>query len=72
MSMAEFGVAFKLSAEILQRLEPLELDGPHLLEFIENAILDQHLTINQRASLRYAEAQWKKGEGSTVVLHGFL
>ncbi|KAJ7191904.1 hypothetical protein B0H12DRAFT_1246229 [Mycena haematopus] len=62
MSMAEFGIAFKLSIDTLERLEPLSLDGPHLLEFVENAVLDQHLTINQRAALRYAESQWKKGK----------
>ncbi|KAJ7131599.1 hypothetical protein C8R43DRAFT_957091 [Mycena crocata] len=62
MTIAEFCVAFKLSDKILLRLEPLELTGPHLLDFVENSVLDTHLKIGQRTELHYAEAEWKKGK----------
>ncbi|KAJ7135506.1 hypothetical protein C8R43DRAFT_1132716 [Mycena crocata] len=62
MSFLEFCHAFKLSADISERLAPLELDGPHVLPFIENTILDQYLKFGQRASLRFAEDQWSKGK----------
>lgn len=62
MTVAEFCNAFKLKPEVLDRLLPLDLDGPHVFEFLENSVLDSYLTIGQRTSLRYAEAQWKKGK----------
>ncbi|KAJ7138971.1 hypothetical protein C8R44DRAFT_727095 [Mycena epipterygia] len=62
MTMTDFCHAFKLSNDILQRLEPLELDGPHVLDFLKNAVLDQYLKLGQGASLRYAQDQWKKGK----------
>ncbi|KAJ7200115.1 hypothetical protein GGX14DRAFT_660571 [Mycena pura] len=42
MTIAEFCTAFKLSDALLQRLLPLEFDGPHVLAFVENEILDQY------------------------------
>ncbi|KAJ6480070.1 hypothetical protein DFH09DRAFT_1465788 [Mycena vulgaris] len=62
MTIAEFCTAFRLPAAILKELRPLQLDGPHQLENLENSILDTYLPIGQRLSLRYAEAQWKKGK----------
>ncbi|KAJ6552116.1 hypothetical protein DFH09DRAFT_1319504 [Mycena vulgaris] len=62
MTIAEFCTAFRLPAAIVEGLRPLQLDGPHLLEHLENSILDTYLPIGQRLSLRYAEAQWKKGK----------
>ncbi|KAJ7799173.1 hypothetical protein B0H14DRAFT_3788555 [Mycena olivaceomarginata] len=62
MTITEFCAAFKLSDALLQRLLPLEFDGPHVLAFVENEILDQHLLLTQRASLRFAESEWKKGK----------
>jgi hypothetical protein len=59
-TIPEFFTAFKLSDDILQRLTQLQLDGPHLLEFLESSVLDQYLQLGQRASVRYAEAEWKK------------
>ncbi|KAJ7611965.1 hypothetical protein B0H17DRAFT_1189169 [Mycena rosella] len=35
MTMIAFCTAFDLSDDIVQRLVPLEMDGPHLLDFIE-------------------------------------
>ncbi|KAJ7731650.1 hypothetical protein B0H16DRAFT_1696658 [Mycena metata] len=61
MTIAEFCTAFKLSAEIADGLAPMELEGPHLLEFLENSLLDKYLKIGQRITLRYAESQWQKG-----------
>ncbi|KAJ7811288.1 hypothetical protein B0H14DRAFT_2606634 [Mycena olivaceomarginata] len=57
MSMFNFCTAFELSAEIQIRIMPLELTGPHLLAFIENSVVDTHLTIGQRAELRFAEEE---------------
>jgi hypothetical protein len=65
MSMSDFCTAFELSAEIQIRIMPLELTGPHLLAFIENSVLDTHLTIGQRAELRFAEEEWKQGKASS-------
>ncbi|KAF7371988.1 PARP-type domain-containing protein [Mycena venus] len=62
MNIPEFCRTFKLSDDILQCFEPLQFAGPHVLEYIENTILDQHLSIAQRASLHFAEAEWKKGK----------
>lgn len=62
MSIPEFCQAFKLSDDILQHLEPIQFEGPHVLAYVENTILDQHLSISQRASLRFAEGEWKKGK----------
>ncbi|KAJ7897715.1 hypothetical protein B0H14DRAFT_2557695 [Mycena olivaceomarginata] len=62
MTMTEFCIAFDLSDDIMQCLAPLELDGPHLLKFIENQILDQYLKMGQRAAVPYAESVWKKGK----------
>ncbi|KAJ7243149.1 hypothetical protein B0H12DRAFT_1074029 [Mycena haematopus] len=64
MTMTEFCIAFDLSDDIMQRIAPLELDGPHLLKFIENTILDQYLRMGQRAAVRYAESEWQKGKTS--------
>ncbi|KAJ7877075.1 hypothetical protein B0H14DRAFT_3130266 [Mycena olivaceomarginata] len=66
MSMSDFCTAFELSAEIQIRIMPLELTGPHLLTFIENSVLDTHLTIGQRAELRFAEEEWKRGKANRV------
>ncbi|KAJ7321604.1 hypothetical protein DFH08DRAFT_818464 [Mycena albidolilacea] len=62
MTMTEFCIAFDLSDDIMQHLAPLELDGPHLLEFIKNQILDQYLKMGQRVAVQYAESVWKKGK----------
>ncbi|KAJ6485306.1 hypothetical protein C8R47DRAFT_1196825 [Mycena vitilis] len=48
--------------DIYDRIAELKLEGPHVLEYVENAILDRYLTIGQRASLRFAEGEWKKGK----------
>ncbi|KAF7372635.1 hypothetical protein MVEN_00126600 [Mycena venus] len=62
MTFAEFGTAFKVSDEILDCLAPLEFDGPHVLDFVENSDLDRYLTIAQRASLCWAHSEWKQGK----------
>ncbi|KAJ7125851.1 hypothetical protein C8R46DRAFT_1237640 [Mycena filopes] len=62
MDIATFCHAFGLSDDILHCLTPLKLKGPHLLEFVANAVLDVHLTIGERAELRHAEAEWKRGK----------
>ncbi|KAJ7034291.1 hypothetical protein C8F04DRAFT_1102156 [Mycena alexandri] len=62
MTIPQFCNAFRLSADILQRLSALELEGPHLLAYVENSVLDAHLTIGQRAAVRFAENEWKKGK----------
>jgi hypothetical protein len=62
MSISDFCTAFKLSDDIHKHLLPLELDGPHVLEYLENSVLDNYLKLGQRAALRYAEAEWKKGK----------
>ncbi|KAJ7795563.1 hypothetical protein B0H14DRAFT_3553982 [Mycena olivaceomarginata] len=46
---------------LIPKLVILEIDGPHLLEFIGDTDLDKYLSVGQRASLRYAQLQWKKG-----------
>ncbi|KAJ7698478.1 hypothetical protein B0H14DRAFT_3528856 [Mycena olivaceomarginata] len=46
---------------LIPKLVILEIDGPHLLEFIGDTDLDKYLSVGQRASLRYAQSQWKKG-----------
>ncbi|KAJ7756010.1 hypothetical protein B0H14DRAFT_3512289 [Mycena olivaceomarginata] len=46
---------------LIPKLVVLEIDGPHLLEFIGDTDLDKYLSVGQRASLRYAQSQWKKG-----------
>ncbi|KAJ7883888.1 hypothetical protein B0H14DRAFT_3746151 [Mycena olivaceomarginata] len=46
---------------LIPKLVVLEIDGPHLLEFIGDTDLDKYLSVGQRASLRYAQLQWKKG-----------
>ncbi|KAJ7736647.1 hypothetical protein B0H16DRAFT_1466544 [Mycena metata] len=61
MSFAAFCLAANLHPDVATKLEILEIAGPHLLEFIENSILDQYLSVGNRAALRYAESQWKKG-----------
>ncbi|KAJ7875504.1 hypothetical protein B0H14DRAFT_3437062 [Mycena olivaceomarginata] len=43
------------------KLEVLEIEGPHLLDFVTDTDLDKYLSVGQRAALRYAHAQWKKG-----------
>ncbi|KAJ7451221.1 hypothetical protein B0H11DRAFT_2330486 [Mycena galericulata] len=62
LTIAEFCTAFDLGPDILDQLTPMKLAGPHVLEFVENEILDKYLEIGQRVSVRYAEAQWKKGK----------
>ncbi|KAJ7739785.1 hypothetical protein DFH07DRAFT_778609 [Mycena maculata] len=69
MTFAEFGASFKVSAETLQRLAPLELDGPHVFEFVENSDLDAYLTLGQHAALRYAHSEWKKGKLEVKFLY---
>ncbi|KAJ7021398.1 hypothetical protein C8F04DRAFT_1402995 [Mycena alexandri] len=61
MSFAAFCLAANLPIDISAKLEILEIAGPHLLEFIENSVLDQYLSVRNCAALRYAESQWKKG-----------
>ncbi|KAJ7724694.1 hypothetical protein B0H14DRAFT_3621250 [Mycena olivaceomarginata] len=46
---------------LIPKLVILEIDGLHLLEFIGDTDLDKYLLVGQRASLRYAQLQWKKG-----------
>ncbi|KAJ7860216.1 hypothetical protein B0H14DRAFT_3623936 [Mycena olivaceomarginata] len=46
---------------LILKLVILKIDGPHLLEFINNTDLDKYLSVGQHASLRYAQSQWKKG-----------
>jgi hypothetical protein len=56
--------AFCLAADlpdIPAKLEALAIRGPHVLEFIENSKLDEYLVVGERADLRFAESQWKKG-----------
>ncbi|KAJ7653555.1 hypothetical protein DFH06DRAFT_1330275 [Mycena polygramma] len=65
MTVDQFCTAFELDTDIQARLQPLKLQGPHLLEHLENSILDQYLEIGQRLAVRYAEAQWKKGEANS-------
>jgi hypothetical protein len=62
MSIFDFCTAFKLSDDIHECLLPLELDGPHVLEYLETSVLDSYLKLGQQAALRYAEAEWKKGK----------
>jgi hypothetical protein len=50
-----------LPKNILTKLMVLKIRSPNLLEYIENQILDQYLPVGQRADLRYAESQWRKG-----------
>ncbi|KAF8176382.1 hypothetical protein K438DRAFT_1979172 [Mycena galopus ATCC 62051] len=61
MMIAEFCHIFNLSEEIAAGLALMELDGPHLLKFLENSVLDKYLKIGQRLSLCFAESRWKKG-----------
>ncbi|KAJ7189227.1 hypothetical protein C8R46DRAFT_1024397 [Mycena filopes] len=60
MEFAAFCNAAKLP-HIAAKLEVLEIEGPHLLDFIENQDLDKYLKVGERAALRHAHAQWKKG-----------
>ncbi|KAJ7897724.1 hypothetical protein B0H14DRAFT_3589786 [Mycena olivaceomarginata] len=46
---------------LIPKLVILEIDGLHLLEFIGNTDLNKYLSVGQRASLCYAQLQWKKG-----------
>jgi hypothetical protein len=46
---------------LFPKLEVLEIEGPHLLDFVTDTDLDKYLSVGQRAALRYAHAQWKKG-----------
>lgn len=61
MTMKEFCTAFELGSDILDCLVPMKLAGPHVLEYLENSILDKYMEIGQRLSVRYAEGLWKKG-----------
>ncbi|KAJ7140423.1 hypothetical protein C8R46DRAFT_1361279 [Mycena filopes] len=60
MEFGPFCIAAKLP-DIAVKLEVLQIAGPHLLEYIENQVLDEYLLVGERAALRWAEAQWKKG-----------
>ncbi|KAI3614998.1 zf-parp-type zinc finger protein [Moniliophthora roreri] len=60
VALSEFCKKYGIPPELSNQLEELKIDGPHVLRFIDDDALRQHLSIGEVAGLRYAEELWKE------------
>jgi hypothetical protein len=60
MALAQFCQLYELSASLQQKLEAVDVTGPHTLRLIDNAALTElaKLSIGELAALRDAEERW--------------
>nr|GAT47062.1 predicted protein [Mycena chlorophos] len=62
ISMDEFGMKYNVEAEV-KALASLELEGPHLLKYVDDGNLKELLSVNGLAKLRRALEKWRKTKG---------
>jgi hypothetical protein len=65
MSLVDFCEHFSLSVYVLQKLDALQITGPHGLHFVSDQQLVEkaELEIGELADVQDAQEQWMLGQG---------